>query len=220
MLDCKKCGVRLTGRPERCPLCHGELFGEPEGENIFPDISYEKMEQRFLVRLLAFGTVIVIVLCAAVNYVVPEYGWWFMFVVAGLLSVWIAAANTVKKRGNLLKSVLWQVCVDSVLLVLWDFGMGFLKWSVDFVLPVLYICSIIAMFVIAFCKHIQPQDYLLYLVLDILIGLIPAILLLTEVVQVIYPSVVCVVVSVVAMAALILFNGQALKNELIRRLHL
>ena len=58
------------------------------------------------------------------------------------------------------------------------------------------------------------------LILNILLGLIPLILLLTGAVHTVYPSLVCVVVSVIYLSALILFAGNALKEEWIRRMHL
>lgn len=48
MLYCKKCGVKVKGRPDFCPLCQGSLSGIPDSGEIFPEIKV-KPEQMALV---------------------------------------------------------------------------------------------------------------------------------------------------------------------------
>ena len=56
--------------------------------------------------------------------------------------------------------------------------------------------------------------------MNILLGLIPLVLLLCGLLRTVYPAVICAAVSVIFLAVLILFEGPALKGELLRRLHL
>lgn len=220
MYYCKKCGFSVTGSTKKCPFCRGDLTGKADGENIFPEIPYTEPKNGLLIRLLALGTAIAVAICVAVNYFLQEYGWWSVYVGAGLLSVWLAVGIAVKKHGNPLKAVLWQACAGSCLIFAWDYWTGFRRWSLDFVLPVLYICSFFLMMVLVRFLHLKPQDYLLYLVWDLLLGLIPLGLLLTGALRVVCPSVICVLVSIAGAAALILFQGTALRSELARRFHL
>jgi len=76
------------------------------------------------------------------------------------------------------------------------------------------------MAVIAVFLHLHASDCLLYLILNILLGLVPLVLLLCGMLRVLYPAVLCAAVSVVFLTILILFEGSALKDELRRRLHL
>lgn len=220
MYYCKKCGFSVTGGTGKCPFCRGDLTGEPDGENVFPEIPYKEPKNGLLIRLPALGTVIAAGICIAVNYFRQEYGWWSGYVGAGLLSIWLAAGIAVKKHGNPLKAVLWQVCAGSCVIFAWDYWTGFGGWSLDFVMPILYICSLFLMTMLVRFLHLKPQDYLVYLGWDLLLGLIPLGLLLGGAVQVVYPSVICVLVSTVGSAVLILFRGTALRAELVRRFHL
>ncbi len=222
MRYCRKCGVGVTGTSVFCPFCQNELLGEPDGENRFPDIPAEmdREEHWLLIRLMVLGSVIAAGVCVAVNVSLPQTGWWSLFVVAGLASGWISGGIILKKLGNLLKGIFWQVCVISVLVLLWDFGTGFWGWSVDFVLPVLYACSMIAMFTLAWFMSLQPQDYVFYLILNIMTGFLPLIPLVCGMLHVVYPSVICVFLGVVLLAVLLLFQGKTLKEELGRRFHL
>lgn len=220
MYYCKKCGFSLTGTAKKCPFCQSDLMGEPDGETVFPEIPMKELQEGMFIRLLALGTIIVAAVCIAVNDTWQKYGWWSAFVAAGLFSVWIVAGIAVKKHSNPLKAVLWQVCVGPLLAFAWDFWTGFRGWSVDFFMPILYICSLLVMSIIVRFTHLKPQDYLLYLVWNLLLGLIPLVLLFGGMLRITYPSVICVLVSVVGFAGLVLFKGPALKAEWIRIFHL
>jgi len=175
---------------------------------------------QLLLRLLALGTAIAVVVCVAVLLCLPEHGEAALSGIAGLASGWLTIGIAVKKRGRPLKSVFWQVCVLSILVLAWDRGAGWRGWSVNYVLPILYICTMLAMAVISRLLHLHPSDYLLYLLLNSLLGLVPLALLLCGALRVVYPAVICACVSMILLAVLVLFEGRALKSELLRRLHL
>lgn len=220
MYYCRKCGFYITGTAKKCPFCQGDLSGEPEGENIFPEIPFKEPKSGFLIRLSALGTIIAAAVCIAINYSWQEHGWWSAFVTAGLLSVWIAAGIAIKKHGNPLKAVLWQVCAGSLLILAWDYWTGFRGWSLDFAMPVLYICSSAMTLMLVWFMRLKPQDYLVYLVWNLLLGLIPLALLFGGALRITLPSVICVLVSTAGLAVLVLFKGSALWAEIIRRFHL
>jgi len=213
--------VYVLGSAPGCPLCQNPLPGEGAGEeDVYPNLPFVKKPHQLLFRLLVLGTVVVAVLCVAAFLCLPVFRVAALAVLAGLASGWLAVGLTVKRRGKPLKAVFWQVCVLSVLALAWDFGTGWRGWSLDFVLPILYICAMAVMAVVALVLRLGPADYLLYLVMNILLGFVPLVLLLVGALGTPYPAVVCAAVSVVFLAALILFRGPALKGELLRRLHL
>ncbi len=221
MYYCEKCKVHVMGTHPYCPLCQGNLTGEPNGSgDVFPDIPFARKPYWLLLRILVLVTVFAVSVCAAVFFCLPGYRWASLSGAAGLASGWLTIGIAVKKRRDPVKAIFWQICMISFLAVAWEFGMGFSGWSLDFVLPVLYICTMAAIAVIAWFLYLQPQDYLLYLMLNILLGLVPLILLFFGMLRVIFPAVLCAVVSVVFLTALVLFEGTALKGELLRRLHL
>ncbi len=221
MRYCEKCGVRVIGSLSSCPLCQGPLTGEADGsEDVYPDIPFTGKPHQTLFRLLVLGTVIAAVACIAVLLCQPDHHTAALSGLAGLASGWLTVGIAFKKRGRPLKAVFWQVCVLSILVLAWDHGTGWRGWSLNYVLPILYTCTMLAMAVIAGLLRLRAPDYLLYLLLNILLGLIPLALLLTGVLRVAYPAVICAAASVVFLSILILFEGPALKGELLRRLHL
>ena len=221
MRYCDRCGVQVLGTMSTCPLCQGPLSGQAEAaEDVFPSIPLSGKLSAPLLRLLILLSVIAAAVCAAVLLSAPRYRWAALSVLAGLGSGWLTVWIAVKKRRKPFKAVFWQICSISLLTVAWDFGTGFLGWSLDFVLPILYACTMLAMTVAARILRLQAQDYLVYLIMDILLGMLPLVLLLCGAVRVVYPSAVCIAVSLTLLAVLILFEGPALRGELLRRLHL
>jgi hypothetical protein len=221
MRYCENCGLHVTGVADRCPLCQGVLTGEPDGPDRFPALPPRPKAPWFALRLLALGTVAAAAICIAVNISFPSHGGWSLVVLAALLTGWLTVGLAIRKRGNPLKAMIWQVFVVSALVLGWDIGTGFSGWSVDFVMPILAMCSLVAMAVLGRILRRQLLEYLFYMVLNILLGLVlPLVLLLTGTVRVVYPSLACIVVSVIALAALLLFRGKAVQSELSRRMHL
>lgn len=221
MYTCEKCGVRVIGSPPCCPLCQGPLTGEPgPGGDVYPDVSHTAMPYALLFRLLVLVVVTAVVVCGAVLFCLPRSNVAALCTMAGVASGALSVGLAVKKLGKPLKAVFWQLCLLSLLCVAWDFGTGFRGWSLDYVLPALYTCTMLAVGLITKLLHMRVSDYMLYLVLNILIGLIPFVLLLCGALRVAYPAVICAAVSVVFLTVLILFEGPALREELRRRLHL
>ena len=217
MLYCKQCQVQLTGSPGRCPLCQGPLTGEPE-EDMYPQATGRPYGMAL--RWAALLTVAAGAVCGVVNLSVPESGWWCLFVMAGLATTWLLLWAALRKRSSPAKVILWQVGLVSALALLWDLCTGFYGWSVNFVLPIFIPCMQLGMVVTARALRLREEEYLFYLVLCIAAGLLPLISLLCGLLRVVYPSAICGGISVIGLAALVLFKGSQLKEELVRRTHL
>ena len=112
MKYCAKCKVTVTGAGTRCPLCQGGLQenGEPDVRGaIFPNIPDTLHKHSLFFRILILVSVAAVVICGVINLILPEHGWWSLFVFAGLLSLWADFAMLYRKRRNPAKNILWQV---------------------------------------------------------------------------------------------------------------
>ncbi len=219
MLYCEQCKVQVVSSLRRCPLCQSPLAGEPE-ENAYPILPTGKNPLRLTLRLAALATVAVAAICSAVNFSLPKTGWWSLIVIAALASTWLLLGVTVRKRGSPMKAIVWQLGIVPAVTLLWDFCIGYSGWSVDFVLPIFIPCAQLAAFIVIKALCLRPADYLFSFTFCILSGFVPLIPLLSGALRIIYPSVICVGISLVALAALLLFKGAELKDDAIRRLHL
>ena len=221
MLYCQNCKIHLSGQYMRCPLCKGDLSGEPDqAENIFPPVVPRKEMNHTLLTWLAFGSVAAAAVCIAINLILPTGGWWFLFVVFGIISFWISLALVLKKRTNIPKTVLWQVGILSLLAYIWDRFTGFRGWSLNFVLPILCTSAMVAMSVIARVQKLKIENYIFYLVIDCVFGILSFTLLVTGRTTEVIPSAICFASTIIFLAALLIFQGKTLLAEIQRRFHL
>lgn len=218
MLYCENCKVSITGNHEKCPLCQGDVIGEPSKLNTFPIIREEKQIINLILKITALVTIAIGVICILIN--IGFGGKWSIYVIAGIVTGWIVIWITVKMHGNITKNSIWLTIIISILSFVWDISTGYRGWSIDYVLPLICCFAMIEMFIVANIKKLKIEDYIVYLIIDILFGIIPLILLLLDVVNVVYPSLICVAESIISLAILILFEGKALKAEIVRRMHL
>lgn len=219
MQKCEKCGVSLAGSHTFCPLCQGPVTGTPHPEEeIFPLIPLKG--HRLWIRIMAFISISVAGICLAVNLAFPFGGWWCLFVIAGLACLWLSASFAVIKRRNIPKGIVWQVFILSLLAIGWDHFTGKHGWSVNYVVPLLCTCTILSMMVVGKIMKLKVADYLVYLILNILFGTIPLLFLLLQWANVRWPSLLCITISLLSLAGLIIFRGNSLWAELQRRTHL
>ncbi len=219
MRYCETCGISISGTIKYCPLCQSKLSGEAQ-EDAYPVLPLRRKPHGLIVRFIALITIIAVVVCTVINLSLPGNQRWSVSVTAGLASAWLSVGMTIRRRRNPMKAALWQLGLVSVLVLLWDWYTGCNGWSIHFVLPVFFSCMQFAVSITAWVLRLPPSDYMLYLLLCILAGFIPPILLLCGVLRITYPSSICGGISVIFLAALLLFKGPALRHELVRRLHL
>ncbi|GHU18813.1 hypothetical protein FACS1894163_11200 [Spirochaetia bacterium] len=222
MLYCHRCKVSVSGSPRRCPLCQGDLAGDAEPDrNVFPVIPPPSASFKRLIRFIALGTIAVAVISVAVDISVPTGNvWWSLFVIAGLASLWLSFLTINRQWWNIPKNIFLQLFVISILVLLWDFFTGFNKWSIDFVIPILFSCSMIALAVFAKVRKLKVEDYIIFLVIISVISIFSLLLIIFHAVSIIYPSVICFTISIISLAFLLLFEGRSLVHELQRRMHL
>ncbi|GHT71228.1 hypothetical protein FACS1894110_23970 [Spirochaetia bacterium] len=222
MLYCHRCKVNVSGSPGCCPLCQGDLAGTPEPDrNVFPMIPPPSAAFKRLIRFIALGTIAVAAISVAVDMSVPTGNvWWSLFVIAGLASLWLSFLTINRQWWNIPKNIFLQLFVISILVLLWDFFTGFNKWSIDFVIPILFSCSMIALAVFAKVRKLKVADYIIFLVIISVISIFSLLLIIFHVVSIIYPAMICFTLSIISLAFLLLFEGRSLLHELQRRMHL
>ena len=218
MKRCEKCNVDVRGSDSLCPLCQYRLTGEEEAP-VFPVLPTLYIQHKLLFKLLILLTVSGGAICIAVNFMLPESGPWAIFVVFGVLCFWISLVSVLKRRDNLFKNTTFQVSVLSVLCILLDIVTGWNGWSLEYFLPIAYSVAMLSFAVIARVKHHPPEDYILYLFVVILFGIIPIILYFTGLAKVMLPSAVCMGMSVVSLVFLLVFEGKNMQMEINKRFH-
>ena len=221
MKFCNKCKLSVVGQRKYCPLCQRELQDLDANNNeIFPEIPTIFHQYNLFFRILILASVIVSIISILINIMIPSKIWWSFFVVGGIGCFWLSMAIAISKRRNIPKNILYQVVDISALAVVWDLCTGWRAWSIDYVVPITYTIAMLSMAIIAKVTNLQVKDYIIYLVIDSLFGIIPLILIFTGLLNEWFPSLVCAAASVISLTALLLFQGDDMRTELRRRLHL
>jgi hypothetical protein len=222
MLFCHQCKVAIKGVFKRCPLCSGELSGSIDPrDDAFPVIPSALKPFKRFIKFMGFGTIVVAVVSVAVDMAVnsgADLGW-SLFVIAGLASLWLSFWIAKKRWWNIPKNIFLQLVVISAMEIAWDFFTGFHKWSFNYVIPIMFSCSIIALSVFAQIRKLRPGDYMLILFIINIVSICSLLLIVFNLVTVIYPALICFTLSVISAARIIVFEGRSLLEELKRRMH-
>ncbi|NLP16776.1 MAG: hypothetical protein GX379_07055 [Clostridiales bacterium] len=221
MQNCIHCKVKIRGEHTVCPLCAGILEdkGNPK-EDVFPHIPTIYQEFNLFIRLLILISIVGVVVSFAVNLIFTKDSFWSILVAAGVLSMWISLFFIIRNKNNIAKTILWQVGIISILSFIWDRSMGWIGWSIDYVIPTVCVLAMIVMAVGAKILKIGVGDLIIYLLIDAIFGFVPAIFIIFKWVNVQFPSVICVAVSIISLSAMILFEGDNMKTELKKRMHI
>jgi hypothetical protein len=213
--------VSLKGSYEVCPLCGGILHANEEtSDEVFPKIPTIFQEFNIFIRIIILISIVAIVISFAVNIIFTKETRWSLFVAAGIACMWVSLFFIIRKKNNIPKTIIWQVVLIGVLSVLWDWSIGWLGWSIDFVIPGICVVAMVVMAIAAKILKIGVRDLLVYLFIDIIFGFIPIIFILTGVLNVGFPSVICVATSAISLSALILFYGDNMREELKKKMHI
>lgn len=220
MMKCDPCGVRVRGCRDLCPLCGERLSGKPEpGEEVFPRIESRPSIYGLLFRLATFFSIAGIILCFSINEMLSGKGSWAWFAAGGLVCFWLTAAVAAHTGRNLTRNMTWQLLLCSLLAVGWDAFTGWHGWSLDFVFPILAGVVVVVQTIMGKVFRLPLGEYLIYLLLDCAMGLLPLVLYLFNLLTVSIPSLLCGTVSGICLVAQLVFNTPSLLRELKRRFH-
>lgn len=186
----------------------------------YPERVKPNYEGRKFFRGFSFGCVAAAVFSAMANVIFTPDRYWCIFILAGILSMWMTLSTGYLKRHNLLKNVTWELFVVTLGCVVWDLCTGWHRWSIDFVLPLFCLLAQISMLIISRIQSHSPREYMIYYVIASVYGmLLPFILLVARVIVHRTPSVLCVGLSFLFLAALVLFRGKEFREEMHKKLH-
>ena len=221
MQSCTNCKVSLKGNNNVCPLC-GSIVQEKEevNEEIFPYIPTIYQEFNLLIRTMILISISAVVITIAINALFMKESRWSLLVAAGILCMWISLFIIIRKKNNIPKTIVWQVALIGILSVLWDYSMGWIGWSIDYVLPSVCVGAMIVMYIAAKILKLGVRDLIIYLFVDGLFGFIPIIFLFFGGLHVWFPSVICVATSAISLSAILIYEGENMKTELNKRMHI
>ncbi|MDD3277426.1 MAG: DUF6320 domain-containing protein [Lachnospiraceae bacterium] len=192
----------------------------PVMEERFPDVTKRNQTHDFWYQLFSFASIALVVLSVMLNWIVTPENLWSHYVAGGTLTAWIVTTVGYRKRRNLLKNALWQLILISSGLILWDYATGWRGWSLDIALPSAIILTLAAMGIIVACFGMDSPDYMIYILICTMMGFLPLLLKLFHLIQFQIPTIICAGISLISLAAVLIFQWSAVKSELTKKFHI
>lgn len=186
----------------------------------YPEIPATKEMEMKVYKFFTFLCLIAIVCMVDLDL---TYRWsvrWTLFTAGGVASMWLASTIGFFKRYNLLKNAMWQLVIMTLVSILWDRLTGWRGWSVDFVVPIVSMAILFFMVVIAAVQRWPAKEYMAYLVMASVYGLVlPFFLLLFGAVHLQLPSLIGIAVCLVFLAGILLFKWKEFREEMHKKFH-
>ncbi|MFA5542416.1 MAG: DUF6320 domain-containing protein [Bacilli bacterium] len=222
MKKCSKCKVEVNTIRKTCPLC-GQFLENPDKEEftqIYPTYVNEAKKIDLFLRILLFISVTVMATVLLINFLTYDGVSWSLYVVIGVVYAWILWRSTIKSKRNVASRLLVQMIALSLTVYGIEEISNTGNWALDYIIPFICVATTLSIVILIFSKKMLYSDYLFYLLLSIIIGFVPLILYLTQIINVLWPSITAAGVSSITTLGMIIFADRATKDELKRRFHL
>lgn len=220
---CENCKASIKGDWEICPLCQTSMKQENSedkktGTSFLNDpllFNRDQAKQTFFrVSLL----LILLYFIAQIFYPFKFFG--LEYILFGLFITWTLGIIFVRKRKNLAKVITYYLLLISLATIYFDYLFGWRGWSITFVVPIISMSALLAIFIAMQVINLKVQDYVLYLQLAALFGLIPLLFLIMNWVGHPLPSLLSVILSIIMFIGVLIRYRKLLIRELQKRMHI
>ncbi len=213
MQICPKCKVQIRGKKSCCPLCQGQL-NETEGtlSASFPTLKKKKISNITFIKMITFLVVASLIILGTVNIMTEGVYSYISPVMLGIIVGWVTILTTMYLRNNLIKVITWEVIVAIIVDVYVDLNTGFHGWSFTWMIPLTLIGLAIGTIVTAMVLKLRLDEYILYLVCDLIMTLLQIIFIRNGMNDNPWPAVISIMIYLILFAAVIIFRFRDLKN--------
>jgi FtsH-binding integral membrane protein len=219
MKTCPKCKILVGGKTEYCPLCQSELVGEST-EPIWPSVEPKARRFSMFFKILSFSMLAACVICITIDLLTPSRLHWSVIVLMCTVAFLIMLRVAMRRYQNVPRLLFQLLLAVSVVTIACDVFAGYTGFSIRWVVPILCMITLSVNFILAFIKKSFAENSLVYVLLNILVGVVPYVLLFFSSEERPFIWVVCLVESILTFLGLVIFKGHTLWAELQKRLHM
>ncbi len=220
MSRCRYCGVEISDKTEKCPLCQGVLEAGGKQRQAYPDI-YSQRKRLILVRqIISIVAIAAIALCLYIDYQTISRMKWSFIASGGIILAWRMFLVMSDPNKGYRARIIHALFGCFAYLMLIDYVSGFGGWSLDIVLPgAMFLINFGLIFLMIY-NHRSWQSYMIYQLGGIVLGLIPIILIYAGVVKHPILSELAFGSSVFLFICTLILGGTAARTELERRFYI
>lgn len=219
---CKYCKVNVDTAYDVCPLCKNPLEGTPSSVPPFPERKPRKKKSPVTFKgIYAAFTLPVIFICVLLNILLPHKYLWALMAAIGFLYVYLTIKTTVFYKGAGGAKIFSQTIMLTLLTVSIQYIFHMPEWAFSFGIPVIVITSLIMHVLLVGVFHKKKgNQYLRYMWLTSMVGVIPAILLACGLCSFAPLALASLAVSGVSLISLLIFTGRTIAEEIRKKSHL
>lgn len=222
MSYCEKCKASVKGDWEHCPLCKTSLSQAADETTL--ESSFLNVELRFnrdkAKQAFTKISLLVVLLYFIIQLFYPFQFFGLEYVLFGLLITWTMIVIFIRKRKNIAKVIVYFLIFISFVSLYFDYVNGWSGWSITFVIPILSMSSLLAIFIAMQVIDLKVSDYILYLQMVAILGVVPLLFLIMDWVGHPLPSILSVILSIIMFVGVFINYRSLLIRELQKRMHL
>lgn len=226
MRTCPECKITVGDPVRNCPLCGAALTesGTEKTEGpLYPVFTGSKAPRSsfpFLAKLFAFVSLIAGISCVLIDLLITHRLTWSLYVLGGIAAAWLTVGMHLLSNINLNYLLLNDLVAVSLYLILIDHLSGWNRWSVDYVIPLLYIAVMITTIVLALVFRVYWREYMLSLVAVCVLGIGPLLIFLSSNSPIRFLCLGAALLAAALLIGLLFFASGKLFSEWRRRMNL
>jgi hypothetical protein len=187
-------------------------------DDTYPRYSGE-IKYNLALRILLFISIVAASTCLLLNLLVYEGMLWSLLVAGGIGFFWAALIYPLAARKNIGHHILVDAVAACIFFVVAQFVIGTKGWSLDYVVPFLFIAATTFISLVILIKRMKWREYAMYQLITIILGVLPVISVIAGLVTTAWPSIVSAFYSFLTLIGMFIFKDKKYKNELIKRFH-
>lgn len=226
MKNCPYCKMNIGGNLEKCPICQNALEGEGERDYWPKLVVNSKRKKAFQIVMFVVISISIVALAMDFLFLKEDHPSFGPLVLAWMIVPGWLLENVIRKHYNLLKTLFVAMITMSVLSGLSEFfihaawDLPYLGITPGYVIPILCCINMIANFVLSFVDKHFTDHSLIYMFMNILVGVVPWIALFFIAGKPPMTWSICLVINALAFVALFIFRGRIVISEFRKRFHL
>lgn len=220
MKKCVNCKIEVGGSVSVCPLCQSPLIGEDSPDNWPAEDKLRKKAFAYKLQLFILLAIAAVSLVLDFMMDIDFSGLkhWSLILLAWIVVPEIVVRGFIKKSFVMAKVLSISILHITMLLVLTAWYYQFLHPTMYIVLPILLSVTLTANFVFALID--KNENAMVYLLANILGGIIPYAVLLLSHRRRPLPWSICLMISVVTFIGIVIFKGRSVWLEVQKRMNI
>lgn len=186
---------------------------------LYPKLDNIKRNNIILIASIAIS-IIVIDILLLINLLVDKTNHWSLLCVAGIIYVYGTIIYSRKRNVNIASNVFVQYILVSLLMLAYDYFLGYEGWSINIAIPIVIIIANSTLMILTIVSRKRYMRYAMYHVLTFLFSMGQLIVLLTGHLENKVLSIVACGIAGLSLLLTAILCGKAMWLETKKRLHM